>query len=165
MGLRAAGLCRLRFDHVQVPRDALLGGEAPFDYSAVLSSARLAVAALGVGAAQATLDHVIRWRDEHGDLDASLCRDQPLALRVADAAIELEAMRLLVYRAASRQDRGRDVRREAQQARIHAAEYGMQIGAAGVQLLGGQGYSAAHPVERFYRDLRAVALLEGALLA
>ncbi len=79
-------------------------------------------------------------------------------------AIELEGMRLLTWRAASRADQGKSFAREAALARYLCAEEGMKIGADGVQLLGGHGYVKDHPVERSYRDLRAAGLMEGALL-
>jgi alkylation response protein AidB-like acyl-CoA dehydrogenase len=73
-------------------------------------------------------------------------------------------MRLVTYRAASRADQGEDFRHEAAMARRLCAAKGMQIGSDGVQLLGGHGYIKEHPVERWYRDLRAAGVMEGALL-
>ena len=73
-------------------------------------------------------------------------------------------MRLATLRAAARADAGKDFAREAALARTLCAEKGMQIGSHGVQLLGGHGYVKEHPVERWYRDLRAIGVMEGALL-
>ena len=73
-------------------------------------------------------------------------------------------MRLATYRAASRADRGEEFAREAAIARRLCADKGMQIGSDGVQLLGGHGFVKEHPVERWYRDLRAAGVMEGALL-
>ena len=87
-----------------------------------------------------------------------------MAFTIADMAIELEGLRLMVYRAASRAEQGLDFRREAYLARLFAAEKGMQVGTDGVQLLGGHGYVKDHPVELWYRNLRAVGALEGGLL-
>ena len=83
---------------------------------------------------------------------------------VADIAIELEGMRLVTLRAASRAEQDKDFAREAALARKLTAEYGMKIGTDGVQLLGGHGYVKEHPVERWYRDLRAIGVMEGAVL-
>jgi alkylation response protein AidB-like acyl-CoA dehydrogenase len=83
---------------------------------------------------------------------------------VADIGIELEGARLATLRAASRADQGKPFAREAALARRLTSEYGMQIGSNGVQLLGGHGYVKEHPVERWYRDLRAVAVMEGVVL-
>jgi alkylation response protein AidB-like acyl-CoA dehydrogenase len=87
-----------------------------------------------------------------------------VAFTVANMAIELDGMRLLSYRAASRADQGLDFAREATLARRLCAERGMQIGSDGVQLLGGHGYVKEHPVERWYRDLRAAGVMEGVLV-
>ncbi len=83
---------------------------------------------------------------------------------VADIAIELQAMRLLTYKAASRVAAGKDAARASALARKACADKGMQIGLDGVQLLGGHGFVKEHPVERWYRDLRAAGVMEGALL-
>ena len=79
-------------------------------------------------------------------------------------AIELEGMRLATLRAASRADQGLDHAREVALARQLCTTKGMQIGSDAVQLLGGHGYTKEHPVERWYRDLRAAGFMEGALL-
>ncbi len=165
MGLRSAGLARLRFDAVPLAREALLGGEGPFDYGAAVAASRVGVAALGVGAAQAVLDHVVPYCNDRHAFGEPISHKQAVAFMVADMAIELEGMRLLVLLAASRLERGADVRREAARARIQVAEKGMTIGTDGVQLLGGHGFVKDHPVERFYRHLRAAGILEGALWA
>ena len=89
---------------------------------------------------------------------------QAVAFMVADIGIELEGARLTMLRAASRAEQGKTFAREAALARRLTAEYGMQIGSNGVQLLGGHGYVKEHPVERWYRDLRAAAVMEGVVL-
>ena len=83
---------------------------------------------------------------------------------VADIAIELQAMRLLTWKAASRAAAAKDVARDVALARRLCAEKGMKIGLDGVQLLGGHGFVKEHPVERWYRDLRAIGVMEGAVL-
>jgi alkylation response protein AidB-like acyl-CoA dehydrogenase len=89
---------------------------------------------------------------------------QAVAFTVANIAIELEGMRLATYRAASRVDQGLPFAREAALARRLCAERGATIGSDGVQLLGGHGFVKEHPVERWYRDLRAAGVIEGGLL-
>jgi alkylation response protein AidB-like acyl-CoA dehydrogenase len=83
---------------------------------------------------------------------------------VANIGIELQGMRLVTYRAASRAAQGKPFAREVALARRLCADKGMQIGNDGVQLLGGHGYVKEHPVERWYRDLRAIGLMEGGVL-
>ena len=80
---------------------------------------------------------------------------------VADIAIELQAMRLVIYRAASRAAQGKEFSREVALARKLCTDKGMKIGLDGVQLLGGHGFVKEHPVERWYRDLRALAVMAG----
>ena len=89
---------------------------------------------------------------------------QSVAFMVADLAIELQSMRLLTYKAASRAARGEDFTRDVALARSLCASKGMRIGLDGVQLLGGHGFVKEHPVERWYRDLRAVGVMEGSVL-
>ena len=89
---------------------------------------------------------------------------QGVAFKVADIGIELEGMRLVTLRAASRAEQGRPYARELALARKLCSDKGMAIGSDGVQLLGGHGYVKEHPVERWYRDLRSIGVMEGALL-
>ena len=86
---------------------------------------------------------------------------QGVAFMIADMAIELDAMRLMVWRACARADRGEPFCREAYLARLLCAEKAMKIGSDAVQLLGGHGFTQEHPAERWYRDLRAIAVMSG----
>jgi len=110
------------------------------------------------------LDYVIPYCNERGAFGEPITNRQSIAFMIADIAIELECMRLMVYRAASRADLGRSFRREAFLARLQCTDKGMGIGTDGVQLLGGHGYVKDHPVEHWYRDLRAIGVIEGGLL-
>lgn len=169
MGLRAAGLGRLRLDGVDVPAEALLGGEEGalrnFDFASIVNRARIAWAAMAVGTSQAMLDHVIPYVNERKAFGDPISNRQAVAFMVADLAIEVEAMRLMLLRAASLADRGADVTRYTSMLRSHVAAKGMKVGTDGLQLLGGHGFVKDHPVERWYRDLRAIGVMEGALLA
>jgi alkylation response protein AidB-like acyl-CoA dehydrogenase len=162
MGVRAASLSRLVLDGVQVEAIALLGDEA--SYLECLRLSRLAWCALAVGTAQAVLDHVTPYVKEREAFGEPIAHRQSVAFMVADIAIELQGMRLVTYRAASRAAQGKPFDREVALARRLCAEKGMRIGLDGVQLLGGHGFVKEHPVERWYRDLRAVGLMEGAVL-
>ncbi|MGW5052979.1 acyl-CoA dehydrogenase family protein [Actinokineospora sp. NPDC004072] len=164
MGLRAAGMGRLHLDQVRVPESALLGGGAAEVYAECVRLSRIAWCALAVGTAKAVLDYVIPYVNERVAFGEPVSHRQGVAFKVADIGIELEGMRLLTYRAASRAEQGKPYAREAGLARRLCAEKGMQIGNDGVQLLGGHGFVKEHPVERWYRDLRAVGLVEGIVL-
>jgi alkylation response protein AidB-like acyl-CoA dehydrogenase len=121
-------------------------------------------AALAVGTGQAVLDYVIPYVNGRKAFGEPVSHRQAVAFTVSNMAIELEGMRLATYRAASRADQGQSYLRETALARRLCAERGMAIGSDGVQLLGGHGYVKEHPVERWYRDLRAAGLMEGALV-
>ena len=110
------------------------------------------------------LDHVTTYVNGREAFGEPISHRQSVAFMVADIAIELQAMRLVTWKAASRAARGEDFSREVALARQLCGERGMRIGLDGVQLLGGHGFVKEHPVERWYRDLRAVGLMEGAVL-
>lgn len=162
MGLRSASLSRLRLDGVQVSADALLGSTN--DYREMIRLSRLAWSGLAVGTAKTVLDYVKDYVTTREAFGEPIAYRQAVAFTVADMATELEGMRLVTLKAASRADQGVDFAREASLARNLVSRYGMQIGTDGVQMLGGHGFVKEHPVERWYRDLRAVGLMEGAVL-
>jgi alkylation response protein AidB-like acyl-CoA dehydrogenase len=164
MGLRAAATGRLTLEGVEVPSGALLGGGDRDVYAECVQRARLAWCALALGTARAVLDYVVPYVNERVAFGEPVSHRQGVAFPVADIAIELEGMRLVTYRAAARADQGKPFAREAALARRLCANRGMRIGSDGVGLLGGHGFVTEHPVERWYRDLRAAGLMEGALL-
>ena len=164
MGLRPAATGRLLLEDVTLPADALLGEGKREDYVECVQRARIAWCALAVGTAQATLDYVKQYVNERTAFGEPISNRQSVAFGVSDIGIESEGMRLATYRAASRADQGQEFAREAAMARRLCAQKGMQIGSEGVQLLGGHGFVKEHPVERWYRDLRAAGVMEGALL-
>jgi alkylation response protein AidB-like acyl-CoA dehydrogenase len=166
MGIRAAATARVTLRDVFVPEYAMLGGPASdYDHGALVDGARLTWAALAVGAAQAVLDYVVPYCNERTAFGEPITNRQAVAFSIANIAIETDAMRLVTWRAAALAERGAPFGREAALARRFCATRGIQIGSDGVQLLGGHGFVKEHPVERWYRDLRAVAIMEGALLA
>lgn len=165
MGLRGAGLGRVSFQDVQVPAEALLGSaDKPADYRTLVDLARIGWSALAVGAAQAVLDYVIPYCNDRQAFGEPISHRQAVAFMIANIGIELEGMRLMVYRAAGRAEQGQDFHREAYLARLQCGEKGMGIGTDGVQLLGGHGFTQEHPVELWYRHLRGVAVMEGGLV-
>lgn len=165
MGLRAASLSRVLLADVAVPPTALLGdlGDTA-SYVECVRLSRLGWCALSLGTAKAVLDYVTPYVNDRVAFGEPISHRQSVAFMVANIAIELEGMRLVTYRAGSRAEQGLPFAREVALARRLCAEHGMRIGTDGVQLLGGHGYVKEHPVERWYRDLRAVGVLEGAVL-
>ncbi|KAA8888432.1 acyl-CoA dehydrogenase [Nocardia colli] len=168
MGLRAAGLGRLLLDNVAVGTEAILGdGDAKQraeDYADAVRLARLGWASLAVGTGQAVLDYVIPYVNEREAFGEPISHRQAVAFMVANIAIELDGLRLVTLRGASRAEQGLSFAREASLARKLATDKGMQIGLDGVQLLGGHGFTKEHPVERWYRDLRSIGVAEGVVL-
>jgi alkylation response protein AidB-like acyl-CoA dehydrogenase len=164
MGLRAASMSRVILDGVRLPQHALLGAGRDDVYAECIRLARLGWCALSLGTAKAVLDYVIPYVNEREAFGEPISHRQSVAFMVANIAIELEGMRLVTYRAASRAEQGKDFSRETALARRLCAERGMQIGTDGVQLLGGHGFVKEHPVERWYRDLRSTGLMEGGVL-
>ena len=162
MGLRAASLGQVHLSRAAVPAGALLGDTAAYADAVRLS--RLGWCALAVGTAQAVLDYVIPYVNDRVAFGEPISHRQGVAFMVADIGVELEGMRLATYRAASRAEQGKPFARETALARRLCADHGMKIGSDGVQLLGGHGYVKEHPVERWYRDLRAISLIEGGVL-
>jgi alkylation response protein AidB-like acyl-CoA dehydrogenase len=164
MGLRPAATGHLLIEAARVPDGALLGEGKRKDYAECVNRARIAWCGLAVGASQAVLDYVMPYVNERTAFGEPISNRQAVAFAVSDIGIESDGMRLATYRAASRADRGAEFAREAAIARRLCATKGMRIGSEGVQLLGGHGFVKEHPVERWYRDLRAAGVMEGALL-
>ncbi|RBM16615.1 butyryl-CoA dehydrogenase [Prauserella sp. PE36] len=164
MGLRGAATGKLLLDKVNLPAGALLGGGKPEVFADVVRLSRLGWAALACGTGKAVLDYVIPYVNERQAFGEPVSHRQGVAFQVADIAIELEGLRLVTLKAAARAEQGKPYAREVALARKLATDKGMQIGSAGVQLLGGHGFVKEHPVERWYRDLRAIGVLEGIVL-
>ncbi|MCP5131315.1 MAG: acyl-CoA dehydrogenase family protein [Pseudomonadales bacterium] len=163
MGLRPLPLYAMALDKVVAPASASLRDD--FDIRRMVSLGKIATAALAVGTCQAVLDYVIPYVNERVAFGEPISNRQAVAFMVADMATELEGLRLMVYRAAAQAEHGLDCSRIAFLAHRNAIKYGMKTGTDGVQLLGGHGFTREHPVEMWYRNLRALATLDGMLLA
>lgn len=164
MGLRPLELARVKFDDVRLPVDRLLGeGQKSFDFQRFLNLSRIGLAALTVGTCKAVLDYVKEYCNDRVAFGEPITNRQSVAFMIADIAIELDGLRLMTYRAASRAEQGMPFSREAFLSKLQAADKGMKIGTDGVQLLGGHGFIRDHMVELYYRNLRAIALLDGVL--
>jgi alkylation response protein AidB-like acyl-CoA dehydrogenase len=167
MGVRAASLTTLHLEGVRVPESNILGvaeGVPEEAYADCVRLSRLAWCALSVGVGQAVLDHVTPYVKQRQAFGEPIAHRQSVAFMVADIATELQAMRLLTWKAAARAAAGQDFSRDVALARRLCADKGMRIGLDGVQLLGGHGFVKEHPVERWYRDLRAISIMEGGVL-
>lgn len=161
MGLKATETMTLQFN--QTPAERL--GDDDFDYTAFLDLGNLMWCAMAVGTCEAVKQYCIRYANERTAFGEPISHRQGVAFMIADMAIEIDAMRMLVLNAASLAEAGKPYHREAYLARLLCAEKSMKIGTDGVQILGGHGFTKEHPVERWYRDLRATAILHSGLHA
>ena len=166
MGIRAAALGQVELSGVTVPLHARLGEHeaTDADYSEAIALSRLGWAALAVGTSHAVLDYVVPYVKERQAFGEPIARRQAVAFMCANIAIELDGLRLITWRGAARAEQGLPFARDAALAKRLGTDKGMQIGLDGVQLLGGHGYTKEHPVERWYRDLRAIGVAEGVVL-
>jgi alkylation response protein AidB-like acyl-CoA dehydrogenase len=164
LGLRALPTGALTFERVEVPAAARLGGDAGCDARRIVNLARTAQAAVLVGVSRAVMEYAIPYAKDREAFDEAIAKKQAIAFTLADMRIEVDAMRWLVWQAASRLERGLDATREAQLARVYCARQAMKIADDGVQVLGGHGFIREHPVELWYRNARTLGVLDGAAL-
>ncbi len=161
MGLKATETVTLKFN--QSPAEIL--GDDDFSYNAFLDLGNLMWCAIAVGTCEAVKEYCIKYANERTAFGEPISHRQSVAFMIADMAIEIDAMRMLILNAASLAESGKSFHREAYLARLLCAEKSMKIGTDGVQILGGHGFTKEHPVERWYRDLRATAVLHSGLHA
>lgn len=164
MGLRAFDTFPLTLDRVRVSAGARLGGPTR-TVETLADAARVATAALAVGVARAALDYAVSYAKDRRAFGQAIGQKQAIAFKLADMAIEIDAIRLLTWEAAWRLDQGLPATREAVLARQYAAERALKITDDAVQVLGGHGYIREHPVELWLRNARAFATMDGLALA
>lgn len=161
MGLRCAGFSTVILDDVAVAEDQRLPN---FDMTRLLGLSWIGQCALAIGCCQAVLDYAIPYVKERKAFGEPIGWRQSVAFMVADIAIELEGMRLMMLRAASRAEQGLPFYREAYLAQLQCMEKAMAIGTNGIQLFGGAGFVRDYPLEMWYRNLRGIAVLHGSLM-
>ncbi|MBI1452463.1 MULTISPECIES: acyl-CoA dehydrogenase family protein [Acinetobacter] len=161
MGLKPAETVTLYFKNTPAERLS----DQDFNYSSFLDLGNLMWCALAIGTCTAAKEYCIQYANERTAFGEPISHRQSVAFMIADMAIEIEAMRMLLLNAASLAESGQSFHREAYLARLLCAEKSMKIGTDSVQILGGHGFTKEHPVERWYRDLRAVAIMQSGLHA
>jgi alkylation response protein AidB-like acyl-CoA dehydrogenase len=161
MGLKGLPLSEINLANCKIKTSQKLGGHNySINFQELLDSSRIGMSAMALGVCQAVLDYVVPYTNERVAFDEPISNRQSVAFLVADMAIEIEAMRLMVYKAAALKDIGADFHKQASLTHRFAAHHGMKIGTDGVQLLGGHGFTHEHPVELWYRNLRAIGIFE-----
>lgn len=161
MGVKALDTYPITFDRMRVPAASRLGdGTAMVDVQPLVDASRVAVAALAVGLARAAFDHAREYAKERHAFGMAIARKQAIAFKLADMAIEIDAMRLVCWEAAWKIDRGESATREAALAKHYASQSALNIADNALQVLGGHGYIRDHPVELYLRNARGLAVFD-----
>jgi len=163
MGIRASSTAELIFQNCVIPKENLLGelGKGFKIAMTTLDGGRIGIAAQALGIAQGALDETVQYLKERKQFGRSLSKFQGLQWMIADMATEIEAARMLVYRAAYNKANGLPYNKEAAMAKLFAANTAMNVTTKCVQLHGGYGYTKDYPVERMMRDAKITEIYEG----
>ncbi len=163
LGMRSSDTCELIFDNCKVPVENLIGkeGEGFKQCMQILDGGRISIAALSVGIAQAALDHSVKYAKQRKQFGKSLAEFQGIQFKIADMATEVEAARLLTYKAAVMRDEGKDFKFAASLAKYYASEIATKATNEAIQIHGGYGFIKEFPVEKLYRDVKLTTIGEG----
>lgn len=163
MGIRGSQTMELIFQEVKVPRENMLGKEGDgFKIAmATLDGGRVGIAAQALGIAQAALEHAVKYAKERIQFGKPIASNQAIAFMLADMATQIEAARLLTYRAAYMKDQGIPFPKESAMAKMYASDVAMKVATDAVQIFGGYGYSREYPVERLMRNAKITQIYEG----
>jgi butyryl-CoA dehydrogenase len=163
LGIRGSSTPPIYLADCRIPRDALLGGEGNGFKVAMqtLDGGRIGVSAQALGIAQAALDASVAYAKERVQFGKPIATLQAIQWMIADMATQVDAARLLVYRAASCVDKGLPYSTEGAMAKLFASETATRVADRAIQIHGGYGYTESYPVERNYRDAKITELYEG----
>ncbi len=162
-GMRANPVCSIRLNDCRVPIKNLLAKEGMGLKIglAALDTGRMGIGAQAVGIAQAALEEAVRYARQRHQFGVPIGRHQAIQTMIADMATEVDAARLMVYRAASLKEKRLPFSKESAMAKLFASEAATRVTDLAVQIHGGYGYSKSYPVERYYRDARVTRIYEG----
>ncbi|MEV7892121.1 acyl-CoA dehydrogenase family protein [Streptomyces sp. NPDC002817] len=163
MGMKGSPTAQVHLDGVRVSDDRRIGEEGQgFAIAlAALDSGRLGIAACAIGVAQAALDHAVAYATERRQFGKPIADFQGLRFMLADMATQIEAGRALYLAAARLRDSGRPFAKQAAMAKLHCTDTAMKVAIDAVQVLGGYGYTADFPVERYMREAKVLQIVEG----
>jgi short-chain 2-methylacyl-CoA dehydrogenase len=163
LGWRASDTRELGFQSARVPEDHLLGprGEGFRQFLQILDGGRISVAAMGVGLAQGCFDLAFRYAQEREQFGRPIGLFQAVQAKLVDMATEIEAARLLVYKAAWEKDQGRPFARTAAMAKLYSGELSHRVANEALQIHGGYGFMDEYPISRLYRDQKILEIGEG----
>ena len=163
LGMRGSDWGELTFQDCKVPVANRLGaeGEGFANFMKTLDGGRIGIGALAVGLAQGAFERSVRFAQERTAFGKPIAAQQAVAFKLADMAVQVDAARLLVRRAALRRDAGRPFTREASVAKLFASEAAMKVTYDAIQVHGGYGFTCEYHVERMYRDAKLCTIGEG----
>jgi len=163
MGIRGSSTVELVFEDCFVPEENRLGSEGDGFKIAIntIDASRVAVAAQALGIAQGAFDHALAYAKERQQFGQPIVNFQAIQWMLADMATQIDAARLLVYRAAYLQDQGQPFVKEASMAKVYAAETSSFVTNKAIQIFGGYGYIKEYPLERYLRDAKITEIYEG----
>jgi alkylation response protein AidB-like acyl-CoA dehydrogenase len=163
LGMRASNTGEVVFDDCRIPRENCLGeeGQGFIDSLRVLDGGRISIAALSVGMAQGAFEASLKHSSEREQFGRPIATFQAIRFKLADMATEIDAARLLTWRAAVMATQGKRVTREGSIAKLFASEVAVRVAGEAVQIHGGYGFIKDYPVEKFYRDVKLCTIGEG----
>lgn len=163
LGMRASETTQLIFENCRVPAENLIGKEGEGFHQAmkILAGGRISIAALSIGLAEGCLNAAVEYSKERKQFNKSLSEFQAIQFKIAEMASEIEAAKLMTYKAAVLKDEGKPVKKEAAMAKLYASEVATKAANEAVQIFGGYGYTKDYPVEKFYRDVKLLTIGEG----
>lgn len=163
LGLRATDTAELIFEDVEVPAENLIGeaGKGYKQAMAVLDGGRVSIAGFSLGIAAGALESSLKYAKERVQFDQPIASFQAIQWMLADGFTELEAARLLTYRAAFLEDQGKKIPKESAMAKLFSSELAVKASSMAVQIFGGYGFTKDYPVEKFYRDSKLATIGEG----
>jgi butyryl-CoA dehydrogenase len=163
LGVRASDTAGLQLEAVRVPKENLLGqlNGSFYEVLKVLQGGRVGIGAMAVGIAQGALEESTKYASMRKQFGQPIAEFEAIQWMLADMATEIDAARLLVYRAAQLKDAGRPFLKAAAEAKLYAAETAMRAATKAIQIHGGYGYIKDYPVERYFRDAKICEIGEG----
>lgn len=163
LGMNSSDTTEVVFENVKVPAENLLGeeGKGFYDTMKVLDGGRVGIAALSVGIARGALEESLRYSQERKQFGKAIGDNQYIEGKLVDMATEIDAARLLVWRAATLKDQGKPYTTEASMAKLFSSELSVKASLEAVQIHGGYGYTKEYHVERFLRDSKLMTIGEG----
>jgi len=163
LGLRASETASVVFEDCFVPDENLLGEEGNGFVNAmeILDGGRISIAALAVGIAQGAFESAVRYAKERQQFGKPISEFQAIQFKLATMATQIDAARLLMYRAASLKDQGKKTTKESSMAKLFASEISVEVCEEAIQIHGGYGYTKDYPAEKYWRDSKLCTIGEG----